>query len=134
MNSLSWFLYTISVVENARICLLALGVMWILLLVARILDTTSHNILATASHNDGYDVKRKDAERRPYPSYWNVAPIVLVAILLTALPSQNTLYAIAASEAGEKIVKSEAVQGIASDAQKALHQWIKRQIEPEKKS
>lgn len=56
------------------------------------------------------------------------------AVLYVFIPSKNTLYAIAASEVGEKVVQSEAVQGIASDAQKALAQWIKRQIEPEKKS
>jgi hypothetical protein len=42
------------------------------------------------------------------------------------------MYAIAASQVGESIVKSEQTQEMASDATKALQQWIKKQIDPEK--
>ena len=51
-------------------------------------------------------------------------------VFVIVTPEKKTLYAIAASEYGEQIIKSE----IGNDATKALQQWIKRQIEPEKKS
>jgi hypothetical protein len=43
------------------------------------------------------------------------------------------MYAIAASEIGERVIKTPEVQGITSDATKALHSWIKKQIETENK-
>lgn len=67
--------------------------------------------------------------------WWRCAVYGGVLLTLAALfPSKSTMYAIAASQAGEKIAQSEQVRGIADEATKALQQWIKRQIEPEKKS
>ena len=51
-------------------------------------------------------------------------------VLFVFIPSSNTMYAVAASQVGEQVVKSEAIQGVANDATKALQSWIKRQIEP----
>ncbi len=48
------------------------------------------------------------------------------------VPGKQTFYAIAAAQVGEQVVNSEAVQGLTTDALKALQSWIKRQIEPEK--
>lgn len=63
-----------------------------------------------------------------------ITPVWAVSILtVTLIPSKNTMYAIAASQVGEQVVRSEAVQGLASDATKALQQWIRQQIEPPKK-
>ena len=63
------------------------------------------------------------------------APWMIVCFVGAAIiPAQKTMYAIAASQVGEQVVKSEAVQGIANDATKALQIWIKKQIEPDKKS
>lgn len=45
------------------------------------------------------------------------------------LPSQSTLYAIAASEMGEKVLKTDT----ATKAEKALNAWLDRQIAPETK-
>jgi hypothetical protein len=58
---------------------------------------------------------------------------VVVLILAIIVPSKNTVYAIAASEMGERVFKSEQVQGVASDATKALQIWIRKQIDTEKK-
>jgi hypothetical protein len=55
------------------------------------------------------------------------------AIIACFMPSKGTMYAIAASQVGEQVVQSETVRGIASDAQKALQQWIKKQLEPDAK-
>lgn len=56
-----------------------------------------------------------------------LAMLIVCGTVSVILPDRNTVYAIAASQVGEQIVKTE----IASDATKALHSWIKKQIEPE---
>lgn len=122
MNSLSWFLYGIDVIANLRtlacVVLAGTSVCWILLNVS-------------VAITEGDTLKWPD-----FKKWWTrgVVAMVVCGIAVSALPSSNTMYAIAASQVGEKIAQSETVQGIASDATKALQQWIKRQIEPEKKS
>jgi hypothetical protein len=74
-----------------------------------------------------------------FPRFWTIwwraaISCFVLVVLAVALPSKQTLYAVAISEVGERVVMSESVQGMANDATKALHQWIKRQIEPEAKA
>lgn len=57
-----------------------------------------------------------------------VRPIVCLIPILwlvnVAMPSKNTVYAIAASELGEKVVASQ----LSAKAQKAIDAWLDRQI------
>lgn len=128
MNSLSWFLYLTDAIGNVKNVLIGAAVASTAYVVLRT------GITAAKNDFDSYEIKRGDKKPMPYPAHdrWASA-VVGLALAAALIPSQGTLYAIAASEAGEQIVKTEAVQGMASDAQKALHQWIKRQIEPEAK-
>lgn len=122
MNSVSWFLYFIDVFDNVRVgfqivaFISFLGVLFLFIGVAITEGEISEDALA---------IKRA---LKVTLAVGGISFLVLMPI-----PSKNTLYAIAASEVGEKIVKNESVQEITSDATKALHQWIKKQIEPEKK-
>lgn len=50
------------------------------------------------------------------------------ALAASIIPSSTTIYAIAASEMGEEVIKSET----AGKAMKALDAWLDRQIAPEK--
>lgn len=59
--------------------------------------------------------------------------LIICGIISTLLPSQNTFYAMAAAQVGERVVGNEAIQGAASDSAKALQAWIKKQIEPDEK-
>lgn len=60
---------------------------------------------------------------------WNSLIIGFVSFILTGIiPSKNTIYAIAASEMGEEIVKSET----AGKAVKALDNWLDKQIDEPK--
>lgn len=122
MNSLSWFLYATNVVEN-------IGILLFLLLVFSGICFGILNIAVPAS--EGQVLEWKD-----YKLWWTrgLVTIITCGFILAFLPSKNTMYAIAASQIGEKVSESEMVQGVANDATKALQQWIKKQIEPEKKS
>lgn len=125
MNSVSWFLYASDLVGKVSDFCFALliagasiaffGVIFgpIISMVADDLDITWAQI--------------KSAIKLTF-AVWCCAAVVYVL-----MPTKNTLYAIAASEVGEQVIKSESVQGITSDTTKALQQWIKRQIEPEAK-
>jgi hypothetical protein len=60
------------------------------------------------------------------PKYlkWNLVPVLLIAVSVL-IPSKDTMYAIAASELGEEVVKS----AIGQKSIKALEQWIDSQLE-----
>lgn len=116
MNSLSWFLYAADVAGTLKILLfIAVGIAAIgtFVLAAMVADGMNGQWVL------GF-------------MYKAAAMVAILLIVCIVVPSQKTLYAIAASEFGEKIVRSETVQGLSSDAEKALRQWIKRQIDPEK--
>lgn len=125
MNSLSWFLYFADVVSRVGdmsafivfgvVALLGFGLVFSPL-IAIMLDE-----IGFAEHIPIRTVVKTVL------IFWCSALLVYVIV-----PAKNTMYAIAASEMGEKLAQNQAVQGIASDATKALQQWIKRQIEPEK--
>lgn len=129
MNSLSWFLYWIDVLGSLS-AILSVGS--VLLIVALIATW----IICGLGIEDIHDNNARLAIRKERRAWtWRFAIMsASCAVIASFMPSKGTMYAIAASQVGEQVVKSEAVQGMASDAQKALQQWIKKQIEPEKKS
>lgn len=119
MNSLSWLLYVIDVIGNLKTLtlLLMIGCLAGVALLALAVPVSDGDVLDWA----GY--------KKWFARCVIIAPIA--GLLFSVLPSQNTLYAIAASEVGERVVNSETVQGLTGDATKALHEWIRRQITPE---
>lgn len=56
-----------------------------------------------------------------------VTMLVVCGLLATALPDRNAVYAIAASELGERIARSEAVTDISNEALATLKDWLKQQ-------
>ena len=122
MNSVSWFLYFPDVTNSLSVvfCVVALlssigiGVMWLVLTV-----------------NASVEDDRFKPAHMPVRMW--AFPLILL-FLACFLPSKNTMYAIAASQMGEKIAQSEAVRGIADDATRALQNWIRKQIEDSSKS
>lgn len=136
MNSLSWFLYLADAVSSLGRMFSFLGV---IALIFGMLATIAW-MVARGGLNAAKDrgAEKSALEWGEWVAVWNVGrrflSIGFVLLVVSALlPSKNTFYAIAASQVGEQIVKSEQVQGVADDATKALRQWIRRQIEPEKK-
>lgn len=120
MYSISWLLYIIDVLGGVKVLALFVAGTFSVILVGGI-------ITIPASEGETWEWFSRNFR-------WLIgAPIIAWAIFI-GVPRQSTLYAIAASEVGERIIKNDKVQDLASDATKALHQWIKNQIEskPEK--
>lgn len=118
MNSVSWFVYVAGVVDNIGgvmvgagvFCLLVCGVSWF--------------AFALADERDSAAMLKRTGS-------WTPLAAMCILIIACFVPSKSTMYAIAASQLGERIAMSDKVQDIANDATTALQQWIKKQIEPE---
>lgn len=109
MNNLSWMIYLAD----------ALGSLGKLLVVAGAISALVGGIAWVVSHDlsDGSEVR---------PRFTKLVLFGFGACALSAiLPSKGTIYAIAASEYGEEVLKSET----ASKAVKALDAWLERQID-----
>lgn len=122
MNSVSWFLYLADVVSNVSVVALLVALFFVAFCVL---------VLVGQLFSEGEFSK-------DMPNIWKywwrcLSGAIFFGIVACLFPSKNTIYAIAASQVGEQIVKNEQVKGIADDASKALQQWIRRQIEPEEK-
>jgi hypothetical protein len=114
MNSVSWFIYIAQVSSS-------LGVVFRALAIIGLIIAGGYSLFRTV----GASVEA-DEFTPHFPPIRYLATLIGMLTLGNIMPERNTMYAIAASEVGERIVKTE----IASDATKALHIWIKKQIEP----
>lgn len=122
MNQLSWLLYWANVCGNvgplfvisAVILISVIGIRWITVLV----DSGGYY-----RSGDDNAASRKSAKRF---SFW-LTPFIFILLLLSAfVPSADTMYAIAASQAGEQLLKTPT----ATIAEQALNAWLQRQIMP----
>ena len=104
MNSLSWFLYFADAIASFSVMLLFVSIVLLLFL-------SIYAISRLVDHKDSSYFK------------WIALPVFML-FLFTLIPSKNTMYAIAASELGEEVVKSE----IGKKSLKAIEQWIDSQI------
>jgi heme/copper-type cytochrome/quinol oxidase subunit 2 len=123
VNSLSWLLYWADVCDSIGdgigflACLLSLATIF---LIAGFCVARSFAVSKTASDDD------KCAYAGVALALKIVAPLTTVLVLVTlAAPSKETIYAIAASEMGEEVIKSETV----SKAHRALDAWLDKQID-----
>ena len=116
MNSLSWLIYASQVVAGFRLLISVIAGIFTAFLVGSFISVP-------ASEGETYDWVRRNIR-------WMVITPIAAWLLFIFVPSENTIFAVAASQVGERVVQDETVKGIANDATKALQQWIKRQIEP----
>ncbi len=124
MNSLSWMLYLADVAGSVSFlgASVAFG--------AAFGGITSQIIVSISTDLDNaYKADRKPA----MASGWAAAKkfyvtALITAALVTPIPSKDTMYAIAASEMGESVLKSKT----GGKAIQALNAWLDRQITPEK--
>ena len=135
MNSLSWFLYLAGVLDELKTVatLFAIfgGVAAVILTLCGMFLHCERYSWTTPDTIEWWEGRRAQCATG---AKWMWPFVVVVAVMAILAPNKGTMYAIAASEVGERVAANEAVRGITSDATKALQQWIKRQIEPEKKS
>lgn len=121
MNDLSWFLYLADISQNIKAVLIIMGVLLGIVL----------GIILMCLF-DSY-------EDRTVGKIWSCIGIIFCLWLIVVgalIPSRHTIYAIAASQAGEQVLKLEEVQalggdlgGLATDSLKLLRQTINSQLE-----
>lgn len=124
MNSISWLIYFGSIGDNSA----GFGILGVLIFFIAAVATVTWWVANGPGTKDDADAKYAGAiARRVRLIAWPLC----IALWATALliPDKRTVYAIAASEVGAQVAKSE----VANDAMVALHAWIKKQIEPGQK-
>lgn len=104
MNNLSWLIYFGGVCDGLEGLFVSLSVLGGLVVVIQSLNNEKLTILPIV---------------KLVPLLWVVAAI---------LPTKDTVYAIAASELGEKVVASQ----LSDKAKKAIDAWLDKQIKGEK--
>ena len=124
MNELSWLIYAADVSSGLSF---VAGVFAFIGAIAVFVVT-----IYASFGKDDYYVKVGDEHwlrfhdiQKKALTKWSRIPIA-ATLVAALLPSSNTVYAIAASEMGEEVVKSET----AGKAMKALDAWLDRQIAP----
>ena len=125
MNNLSWLLYFADVVQQIRPVFLLLGIFAVI--VCGLIFLT-----AALSDENSYDSDNEKERKQIYRKWafnksWKIfVPIALLGFFLSALiPSKNTIYLIAGSEAGEAVVASEDGREIISEIKTIIKQQIK---------
>ena len=114
MNSLSWHIYAADVCSNLTRLLFAAvffgGATYVILLVVY----------------GGIKYIEEDKDAKPPPKSLLIG-VIAVAVIGIAVPSKETIYAIAASEAGERLAKSEAITEVSREALATLKVWLRAQ-------
>jgi hypothetical protein len=119
MNSVSWFIYIAQVAGSLGAMFMAFGIIGLIGIGIYFLVGS---IVQSIESGDNW---------KPITVQMRYLVAVIGFIFIgNLMPEKNTMYAIAASQVGEQIIKDETVKGVASDATLALRQWIARQIDP----
>lgn len=116
MNSLSWLVYFGGVAQNLAITLSICG--------GVVVAGVAVASIMTSVDND----KPTLAGRR-----WLVGAFVAFGVA-SFMPSQNTVYAIAASELGQRAISNKEVGRVADKASRALEAWLDKQLSPSTES
>lgn len=122
MNGISWLIYVANVCGNLGSVLFALTVLSLGLTVALIIYggcERDHAFRGGDRHTAGMAIQGKALR-------FGIPTAVAILFLSVAVPSQDTVYAIAASETGERVLKSDT----GNKAAAALNAWLDRQINP----
>ena len=119
MNSLSWLIYLADVAGNLDSFFFALMIVSIIAAVIWVIV-----MFSALDENEG------PTFWRPWRriGYFVIAPLFFTGVILgSVVPSRDTVYAIAASEMGERALRTPT----ADRAFKALNSWLDRQISNE---
>lgn len=118
MNELSWLIYLAGVVGN-------IGFVAVTVAIVSGLVASGCAIFGAIVTLEGYNDEDRQEATKAFSICKKTAVICVSASLLAAIiPSSNTIYAIAASEMGERVIKSET----GGKALEALNAWLDRQI------
>lgn len=123
MNGISWLIYFANVCGNLGGVLFALVFLSLALTIALILYggvERDHAYPGDERHNAAMAIQGKALR-------FGIPTAVLILFLSVLVPSQDTVYAIAASETGERVLKTDT----GNKAVAALNAWLDRQINPQ---
>jgi len=133
MNSLSWMIYLAGVCGSASAFLTFLSVISALGSVGCLIGWA---VTIGSPHIWSWDDKdaKLASHAKIHSTFGKAGPRLVLSMIAfgtaaAVLPSQSTIYAIAASEMGEKAITSQT----GGKALKALDAWLDRQIAGEKK-
>jgi len=127
MNSLSWILYFVDVTYQVQGLLIAVMIVgWMIYAIWRaFVGIWASSIWS--SDEDGVVEQKKKAQLLPIlPSKWYFAATIAVSLLLTLIPSKDTVYMIAASEAGEYVVNTPEAQEMLGDLKSILKMQLRK--------
>lgn len=125
MNSLSWMIYGVGVV----------GSLWTTLCIFAIIIPTIYIAMYTVSAlntSDAYREEDKDRWRKirdgfaPRIRQSLIASAVLL-LVMTALPSRQTMLLVAGSEIGQRVITSEQVQSVTEPGLELLRTWMREE-------
>lgn len=126
MNSLTLFLYIADVLYKQ------LAFIWLLLIGIPIFYLTSRTFLTAWSSYiyswDSGDIAARKAAEQSRPFITTYKPFVFCAVgifFVNLIPSQDTFYLMAASEAGEMVVKTPEAQEVLSDLKEIINIQLK---------
>jgi hypothetical protein len=128
MNQLSWLLYVGNVAGNAGPAFIMLGLAFFAVSAILFIVYQCHlNDIISALRYDMTGEKAKQAVKKnrvtPFQGFLVTLSITFL-LLAVACPSQDTVYAIAASQVGGQVVTSP----LAVKTEQALESWLDKQI------
>lgn len=127
MNSLTVFLYIADVLYKQLVFVWTLLLLVPLLyLVARVSKKIWSDMIYSY---DSQEVKNKKEEEQLRPFITTYKPFIFTAVgvfFVNLVPSQDTFYLMAASEAGEMVVKTPEAQEVLSDLKEILNIQLKK--------
>lgn len=124
MNQLSWLIYLAEVLGNIHCVLVLVGSGLVIMAVVLTI------VGAICGEEVSYQSEATNLRARAFKeSVWSkVIPCLIASVILftvsSLVPSKETVYAIAASEMGEQVLKTPT----AGKAVKALEAWLDKQI------
>lgn len=123
MNMISLFLYSIDVIPT-----LSHVIGWVTVVLASLMVTIT--FLCSINSSSEEDFRTNFSKyAKPLIKY-----IVAGTIIFVVIPTKQTMVLIAASEMGERLVKSQQVQAILDPSLELLQTYIKKETENLKKS
>jgi hypothetical protein len=128
MNTLSWLIYAADALVSIKTIF---GTAAIILLISTVIILAAALIVGACGEADDDDDAR--AFSRHSFRYFRIGlPIVIIASFLYAMiPTANTIYMIAASEAGEQIVTSPGAVEMMGDLKAIIKKKLKEELETE---
>lgn len=122
MNSLSLLIYLASVTTGLKVLLVLSAIVLLILILARLVYWSTECEVRTYHSQAEADYKRSF---KVIPNNWCIVVPVLLLLIAVFIPSRETFYLIAASEAGEAVAYSTEGQEILYELTKTIKDQLK---------